>query len=527
MLWKAGNLKAALIIGFWLVMMAWLVWDEVILPRRYPPMTSAITDSPQDLWVGLSMGNRRLGYMRWATLPDERAGAPGAELSLLARIRLPLGSDFADLELSGSGWLDAGEGLREFALSIRAADYEMRAEGQVTGNELQCRVITGESEMPVRIPVDRRLMLGGGFGLDALALPQLEPGQTVYMQAMDPTTLSVGRAEIRALRRESIQLPDGESVQALRVETTLGGFTTVAWVNDRNEVLRAETAIGIVLERIAPAQAVRYYTRRPAGNEPQARTPLVVPELPDSFAVPTTGRIPGRDAEFMRVRVEGVDPERIPGDLPWQQRTGDTFRLSRPELPDDIRKSPIGMEHETFLLSDPFITASAPAVRELAAELARTADNPWDLARNINQWVYREISKERVITLPSAADVLKQRRGDCTEHSLLAVALMRAAGIPARVAVGIAWSDELRAFGYHAWVEALIGGSWIPMDPTFGQDLTDATHLKLLHGSIEAWTRLLHFAGKIRVNILEISPAAEPLAPGSGSTALPVEESRS
>jgi len=471
------------------------------------------------------MGKRRLGYMRWATMPDERAGTPGAELSLQARMRLPLGTNFADLELSGSGWLDASDGLREFSLSMRAANYEMRAEGQVVDNELRCRVITGESEMPIRVPVDRRLMLGGGFGLDAFALPQLEPGQTVYMQAMDPTTLSLGRAEIRALNRESIPMPDGTSVEALRVETTLGGLTTVAWVNDRNEVLRAETPLGIVLERIVPAQAVLYYSRRPTGNHGES---LSSPESSVSFAVPTIGPTPGRNVIFMRIRVEGVDPEWIPGDLPWQQRSGNTIRLSRPDPPVDIWKQPTETELKTFLVSDPFITADAPAVREVATELARTDGNPWNLACAINQWVYRELHKERVVTLPSAADVLKQRRGDCSEHSLLAVALMRAAGIPSRIAVGIAWSDELRAFGYHAWVEALTSSGWIPMDPTFGQDLADATHLKLLDGSIDAWTRLLRFAGKIRVEILEVSPAAEQEdTAGSGSAVLPEEKVRS
>ncbi|MBP9004320.1 MAG: transglutaminase domain-containing protein [Candidatus Hydrogenedentes bacterium] len=504
MLRKAGRLIPLAIVVFWLGMMAWLLWDEVLLPRRYPPMTSVITDSPRDLWVGLSMGDRRMGYMRWATIPEERAGMPGAELSLQARLRLPLGTDFADLELNGSGWLDATEGLREFSLAIRAAGYEMRVEGQVRDNNLLCRVITGESDMPIQVPVDRRLMLGGGFGLDTFALPQLEPGQTVYMQTMDPTTLSVGRAEIRALTREPLRLPDGSTVEALRVETSLGGFTTVAWVNERNEVLRAETPLGIVLERIEPILAIKYLPRGPGHKTDETSAPA---EDVSAFSVPTTGPTPGRDAVFTRLRVGGVDPERIPGDLPWQRRTGDIIEITRPDPPQHAGNQSPAPDAGEFLRSDPFITADAPAIRQAAAVLSRTVDNPWDLARAINRWVYQEVKKERVITLPSAADVLKQRRGDCSEHSLLAVALLRAAGIPARVAVGIAWSDELKAFGYHAWVEAQIGGSWMPMDPTFGQDTADATHLKLLDGSIDAWTRLLRFAGKLRVEILDVSPA--------------------
>ncbi len=525
MLRKAGRLIPAAIVCFWLFMMAWLTWYEVILPRRYPPMTAAIADTPQDIWVGITMGKRKLGYMRWATIPEEREGMPGAELSLQARLQLPLGTEFADLELSGSGWLDAAEGLREFSLSLRSADYEMRAEGQVQRNELICRIITGESEMPIRIPIDRRLMLGGGFGLDAFALPQLEPGQTIYMQAMDLTTLSVGRAEIRALARETIHFWDGTSAECLRVETTLGGFTTVAWVNDRNEVLRAETPLGLVLERIAPIQAVQYYARKPAG---QKNPETVSPEQLGAFAVPTSGPAPGRDAVSLRVRVSGINPDWIPEELPWQRRSGDILEITRPDPPAPLPSASAAVsDMSRFLHGDPFITTDVPDIRETAERLTEDIEPPWEKARAINRWVYQEIEKERVITLPSAADVLRQRRGDCSEHSLLAVALMRAAGIPARIAVGIAWSDTLRAFGYHAWVEAWVHGQWYPMDPTFGQDLADATHIKLLDGSIDAWTRLIPFAGKIQVEILRVEPTEQPAAHSEAQTvSKPSEEQR-
>ncbi|HEY6099663.1 MAG TPA: transglutaminase-like domain-containing protein, partial [Anaeromyxobacter sp.] len=47
------------------------------------------------------------------------------------------------------------------------------------------------------------------------------------------------------------------------------------------------------------------------------------------------------------------------------------------------------------------------------------------------------------------------------------VATARRAGIPARVALGVAWDGA--AFVWHAWAEARAGGAWIPVDPSFGQ----------------------------------------------------------
>jgi hypothetical protein len=63
----------------------------------------------------------------------------------------------------------------------------------------------------------------------------------------------------------------------------------------------------------------------------------------------------------------------------------------------------------------------------------------------------------------SALDVWRSQAGDCTEHSLLAVALLRAAGIPARPVVGLAFGESERAFVGHMWVEAYVG-EWRTLD---------------------------------------------------------------
>ncbi len=76
-----------------------------------------------------------------------------------------------------------------------------------------------------------------------------------------------------------------------------------------------------------------------------------------------------------------------------------------------------------------------------------------------------------VRSLPSAAEVLRTRVGDCNEHTALFVALARAAGLPARIAVGLVY---LRGgFYYHAWPEVYVEergrGLWLPVDPTLNQ----------------------------------------------------------
>ena len=80
----------------------------------------------------------------------------------------------------------------------------------------------------------------------------------------------------------------------------------------------------------------------------------------------------------------------------------------------------------------------------------------------------------------SVFEVLDKRTGDCTEHSQLFVTLARAAGIPAREVSGFVYGgdDAAPSLGGHAWVEVLIDGQWIGMDPTWRESELNRSHVQ-------------------------------------------------
>jgi len=85
-----------------------------------------------------------------------------------------------------------------------------------------------------------------------------------------------------------------------------------------------------------------------------------------------------------------------------------------------------------------------------------------------------------ILDEPSAAEILVGRRGDCSEHARLFVALARASGIPAREVPGLVWlGDDQRAFGWHAWAEVELLGRWRPVDPSNGVLPPHAGHLRV------------------------------------------------
>jgi len=110
-------------------------------------------------------------------------------------------------------------------------------------------------------------------------------------------------------------------------------------------------------------------------------------------------------------------------------------------------------------------------VIELAKQAVKEAPDTAAAARQIEAFADGYIiQKDLSVGYASAAEVAETRQGDCSEHAVLAAAMCRAVGIPARVVCGVVYTDSFLSkqsiFGGHMWVEVYIGDTWIGLDAT-------------------------------------------------------------
>ena len=103
--------------------------------------------------------------------------------------------------------------------------------------------------------------------------------------------------------------------------------------------------------------------------------------------------------------------------------------------------------------------------------------------------------------MPNALQVLNRGPGDCNEHTQLFVALARAAGLPARIAAGLAYVDG--KFYYHAWPEVLLK-DWVAGRSNFGQFPADAAHLRFVIGGVARQTELLRLMGNLKIDVARV-----------------------
>jgi transglutaminase-like putative cysteine protease len=196
----------------------------------------------------------------------------------------------------------------------------------------------------------------------------------------------------------------------------------------------------------------------------------------------------------------------------FQRGPGGTVALTvfarRPAAADPAHDTPlerakVGAD-EDDLAPTPQVNSDAREIRELAREVAGDAKGTFAAATRLERHVFERLEKAYGASHDRALDVLAAGKGDCTEHSVLFVALARSLGIPARGVHGLVYArydDGKDALYWHAWAEVRSGGEWIAVDPTFGQPVADATHISLGTGTQVDTVGLL---GALRVVGLEV-----------------------
>lgn len=168
-----------------------------------------------------------------------------------------------------------------------------------------------------------------------------------------------------------------------------------------------------------------------------------------------------------------------------------TYRLEFVRLPDDLRElegpnqsvvarngdtidvqvsrtplNTLGLEDRDrarYLAPDRYIQSDHPAVRTIVDSVrAASGATGMALAEELARWVSDFITRKSFgSAFAPTSEILVDRQGDCTEHSILLASVLRAAGIPARIVIGLAYGD-----GYlvgHMWTE-YYAGRWRTLD---------------------------------------------------------------
>lgn len=185
------------------------------------------------------------------------------------------------------------------------------------------------------------------------------------------------------------------------------------------------------------------------------------------------------------MRWNGKGPQELPEDEQQKKLGENLYRVRRAAQPtaEEAREVPVkgtpSQQDAPFLAASPLVPFQHPVFDGLMKRLnAPGTATRWELAKLVTDFVYEWITdKDLSVGFASALEVARNPTGDCTEHGVLAVALLRRLGVPARGVVG--WVGLENLVGLHFWVEVKLKDRWVPVDPTFDQVPASALRLKM------------------------------------------------
>ncbi|MDD3014423.1 MAG: transglutaminase domain-containing protein [Candidatus Gastranaerophilales bacterium] len=220
-----------------------------------------------------------------------------------------------------------------------------------------------------------------------------------------------------------------------------------------------------------------------------------------------------------KVEAQNQDPENVFISDNRQrviQVTGNTayLKIKNEHKPDEKYIYPVNSKGLTeFLKSSPFITSKDVAIKAQAISLTGQEKDAYKIVKVMEKWVFDTITKKDFsVNFANAKEVLKTKKGDCTEHSILLASVLRAAGIPSKVVIGLMYTDRPeKAFAYHMWVKAYIG-KWVNLDPSFPNENFSPVHIAMYETPLNSLSNrtdivlnIIKSFTNLKINILNFS----------------------
>ena len=358
----------------------------------------------------------------------------------------------------------------------RSPHQLIRAEHASSKGELnEIRVVIADSRAQIvesgtsrYLDADSDLELGEYLAVERwLATEAPEPGEVHAARSVDFDSLSIATDRWRVLARHA-----GEFEVAKEARAAAASATSRIHMGNDLVPLRMDSGDLISLHRVEDEATARIWEQAPplfasARHRVEVDRPIGNPQ-------------------GLKRLVVAVDGDHGPA-IDWPGAMG-TGTLSAEA---DPRRPATDAELDAARAATVNYPANAPEVRDLANRAMGHLEDARQKANALTLFVHHHLRYRDTAGGRTVFDTIRDRSGDCTEFADLYTTLARAAGLPARTVIGLAYLGDSQAFGLHAWNEVAIEGAWRGVDPTWGETRIGATHFPLpSHGALTAIARL-------------------------------------
>jgi transglutaminase-like putative cysteine protease len=468
----------------WTLAVALLAWttpaQAAAPPKSHCRPAATLLDLPlrsEPEWFGLYVGDKKVGWLQTSTAMETRGGKSVRVGRQEMLVEVMVGPRQVRREATEERVYEAGRGGR--LLSLQSA---FRGDGGNRSLRVTCGQKTCKAEITAADGTKTTEIPNPGETAEQLAAAQLAAATCKVLSGpqLQSDDLRVKKMTNRYVGRTTLG-GGGVEVPVSIVEELEDGDRVAprVLVSDDGRILETRVGDGMVI-KVEPAELARRLDAVDLFSTLRVPLPGPLPrEVPMAITYGLRGVPRGFDLDDPRQRArpgaEGETILTVTAREPAAQAPGRDVPRGKPaERGDEDQATTIEIDWDH------------PGIRALAAATVGATPGAWAASKKLSNEVYRRMEKVYGQSRDRASEILQEGKGDCTEHTRLFVALARASGIRAREVKGLVYANYGQGgpgLYWHAWPEVKVGDEWIAVDPTFGQDVADATHIALGRGS--------------------------------------------
>jgi Transglutaminase-like superfamily len=485
-----------------------LAWRPLIalafLAMAAPARAEAPPKVVKESWDAAYLEGAKCGSFRSVTSALERDGQKIFRTTLTMNLRLRRYNSIVPLRMETADDETAGGKVVALSMTQFAEKGSLTQTGVVEGDELVVGVKGQPDTRRVKwdatvlgmgkqdsLFLDRKVKPGDHFSYRSFELSLLtavtvrvavkdfeEKDVLAPKKAGDKTVAE--RTKKRLLRADAV--PDKVLVGDNEVQLP----RLVTWLDEKQEVVRSEM-------ELPGLGTITLYRTTKAIAEEEGAAPELMPDLGLNTLIPLSRALtrPHDAADIVyRVTVKGDDDPATTFSRDARQQVsevkGSTFTLTVQRQVVPTEETGIEGVKPEFTQSSYFIDSNDERVRELTAAAVVNETDALRKAQRIERWVRDHMTGTSDVGFVPASHIARDLKGDCRQHAMLTAAMCRAAGVPARTAIGLVYvndPDRGPVFGFHMWTEVWARGKWLGVDATLGRGGVGPAHLKVADAS--------------------------------------------
>src|SRR3989454_407488 len=308
---------AVAILGAWAASLGWLVKREFFRPTGTRLAEAALSVPPGAVYYRLDVAGQQVGFA--SSTIDTQTTSIGV-------------TDILVLSIPALGVLHRTAAMSRATLSrtLRLERVDARFDGDlgrfatrslVAGDTLlTVTLLAGPDSETTHVPLARPIVLPTLLPLRLAFGGELKRGKTYSSVVFDPILLAERPVTVLVAAESTLVVADSagydsttlawvpahfDTVRAFRIEQHEGGMTTRAWIDAQGHIVRAENAVGFVMERTAFELAYTNFRYRDTTRLMRASAAPKPGDVVATTVLAARARLPRDTVSVFRVRLRG------------------------------------------------------------------------------------------------------------------------------------------------------------------------------------------------------------------------------